>query len=120
MEVKKLRSWIKYLKDLKDRIVKDHKDLKDLKDRIVKDNKYCINKLKLKQTTNNKQQTTNNKQQKKKIMNKQTLFYLLPEDVLPSILKHLNKETRTIMLCLIYYGDKIDLWNKWYPVTIKA
>ena len=116
MEVKKLRSWIK-----------DVKDLKDLKDRIVKDDKYCIDKLKLKQTTNNKQQTTNNKQQttnnkqqKNKIMNKQTLFYLLPEDVLPSILKHLNKETRTIMLCLIYYGDKIDLWNKWYPVTINA
>ena len=110
MEVKKLRSWIKDLKD----------------------DKYCIDKLKLKQTnkqqttnnkqqtTNNKQQTTNNKQQKKKIMNPHTLFYLLPEDVLPSILKHLNKETRTIMLCLIYYGDKIDLWNKWYPVTIKA
>jgi len=53
-------------------------------------------------------------------MNPQTLFYLLPEDVLPSILKHLNKETRTIMWCLIYYGHKIDLWNKWYPVTIKA
>ena len=53
MEVKKLRSWIK---DLKDRIDKDLKDRidKDLKDRIVKDNKYCIDKLKLKQTTNNK------------------------------------------------------------------
>jgi len=53
-------------------------------------------------------------------MNPQTLFYLLPTDVLPIILKQLDRETRSIMWCLIYYGDKIDLWNKWYPVTIKA
>ena len=60
-----------------------------------------------------KQETRN------KIMNKETLFYLLPEDVYSIILKHLDKDTRTMMLCLIYYGDKLDLWYKWYPLTLK-
>jgi hypothetical protein len=42
-------------------------------------------------------------------MNKETLFYLLPENVYINILKHLDKDSRTIMLCLIYYGHKLDL-----------
>lgn len=52
-------------------------------------------------------------------MNKETLFYLLPNDVLPKILKYLDKDSRTMLLCLIYYGDKLDLWYKWYPLTLK-
>ena len=52
-------------------------------------------------------------------MNKETLFYLLPGDVYSIILKHLDKDTRSMILCLIYYGDKLDLWYKWYPLTLK-
>ena len=52
-------------------------------------------------------------------MNTETLFYLLPKDVYINILKHLDRDTRTIMWCLIYYGDKLDLWYKWYPLTLK-
>lgn len=52
-------------------------------------------------------------------MNKSTLFYLIPEDIIPNILKYLDRDTRIIMWCLIYYGDKIDLWYKWYPLSIK-
>ena len=48
-------------------------------------------------------------------MNKETLFYLLPEDIYPNILKYLDKDTRVFMLCLIYYGHNLDLWYKWYP-----
>jgi len=73
------------------------------------------------QTRNKKQETRNKKQEttKYKIMNKETLFYLLPKDVYINILKHLDRDTRTIMWCLIYYGDKLDLWYKWYPLTLK-
>lgn len=51
-------------------------------------------------------------------MNKETLFYLIPEDIIPNILKHLDRDTRTIMWCLLYYGHKLDLWYKWYPLKI--
>jgi len=64
--------------------------------------------------TNKKQETRNNK-----IMNTETLFYLLPHELFKNILNHLDKDTRTVMLCLIYYGDKLDLWYKWYPLTLK-
>ena len=52
-------------------------------------------------------------------MNTETLFYLLPHELFKNILKHLDRDTRTIMWCLIYYGDKLDLWYKWYPLTLK-
>ena len=55
---------------------------------------------------------------KYKIMNRDTLFYIIPEDIIPNILKYLDRDTRTIMWCLIYYGDKLDLWYKWYPLKI--
>ena len=62
---------------------------------------------------------TTNRQNKNKIMNQTTLFYLLPEYLYTNILKHLDRETRAAILCLIYYGDKLDLWYKWYPLTLK-
>ncbi len=52
-------------------------------------------------------------------MNKETLFYLLHEDLYINILKHLDRDTRTIILSLIYYGDKLHLWYKWYPLSLK-
>lgn len=52
-------------------------------------------------------------------MNPTTLFYLLPQEILPSILNHLDSGTRIAVLCLVYYGDKLELWYKWYPLSIK-
>lgn len=51
-------------------------------------------------------------------MNKKTLFYLLPNNIYVNILNYLDKDVRVMMMCLLYYGDKLDLWYKWYPLCL--
>ena len=41
------------------------------------------------------------------------------EDRFLYVVKFLDKDTRTVMWCLIYYRHKLDLWYKWYPKVIK-
>ena len=72
--------------------------------------------MKNKNTAKTKTKTKIDKIDKR--MNPDTLFYLLPGNVIPNILKHLDRDTRTIMWCLIYYGHKVELWYKWYPIQI--
>jgi hypothetical protein len=40
----------------------------------------------------------------------------IPGDVLPVITRHLEKETRAVVYCLVYYGHNKKLWYKWYPL----
>lgn len=49
-------------------------------------------------------------------LNEKCWLSKIPTDVLPLVTRYLEKETRTAIYCLIYYGDKEKLWYKWYPL----